>query len=156
MALLRVTSALDGVATRAEPGRPWWAWAFSARVRVGGAGRPVFDFPALPLGGDRVLMQNERVVLAGYPVRFSSDLVTDAAGVASYSHDGHIMTSAFQHDGASGGPLLSMRGEVVGILSAGDGKVLSRFAGEDGTVHEVHQGAMAHASPATWLRKLAL
>ena len=50
-------------------------------MRAGPAGvpRPVFDFPALPLGGNRVLMQNERVVLAGYPGRFSSDLVTAAA-----------------------------------------------------------------------------
>ena len=156
VALLRVTSALDGAQSVPDAARDWWAWPFTAAVRTRLPAGAVFDFPALPLGGNRVLMQNERVVLCGYPVLFSADLVTDAAGVSSYSAQGHIMTSAFQHDGASGGPLLSSSGEVVGILSTGDGKVLSQFVGDDGKQHMIHQSAMAHASPVKWLRKLAV
>ena len=88
------------------------------------AGRPL---AALPLGDSDRLEIAEWVMVIGNPFGLSHTVTvgiishTGRADVAPQGHDGYhdfIQTDASINPGSSGGPLVNLRGEVIGIATA--------------------------------------
>jgi S1-C subfamily serine protease len=80
-----------------------------------------FDLPTLPLGNSNELQAGESLLLFGNPpVRAGILSGTVTAGIVSAFHeyDGFriIQTDAATNPGNSGGPLINLRGQAVGIL----------------------------------------
>ncbi len=88
------------------------------------AGRPL---DALPLGDSERLRTAEWVLVVGNPFGLSQSVTlgivshTGRADIAPMGHDGYydfIQTDAPINPGSSGGPLVNLLGEVVGIATA--------------------------------------
>ena len=88
------------------------------------AGRPL---AALPLGDSDQLQIAEWVMVIGNPFGLSHTVTvgvishTGRADVSPQGHDGYhdfVQTDASINPGSSGGPLVNLRGEVVGIATA--------------------------------------
>jgi S1-C subfamily serine protease len=98
-------------------------WTDVAVVRIDAP-----DLPSVPLGRADSLAVGDRVVGIGYAPAFPggptarTGTVSDLSGKIQTYQDyplfNLITTDTFLHPGDSGGPLLNMRGEVVGINSA--------------------------------------
>lgn len=73
--------------------------------------------PFLPLGDSDGVHRADEVLALGYPLGQQS--LKSTSGVISGREHHYIQMSAAINPGSSGGPLLNMRGEVVGINSAG-------------------------------------
>jgi S1-C subfamily serine protease len=71
--------------------------------------------PAAALGDSKRLKRGQLVIAIGNPLGFESTVTT---GVVSALIDDVIQTDAALNPGNSGGPLVSSRGEVVGINTA--------------------------------------
>lgn len=90
------------------------------------------DLPCLSLGDSSRVVPGQRVVALGNPWLLSQDgRPTVSVGIVSALHhnqDGYtdaIMTDAPVNPGNSGGPLIDLRGDVIGI----NGRIMTRFAG---------------------------
>ena len=76
------------------------------------------DFPAAVLGSSAEVTVGEQVVAIGYPLGLSGQ-VTFTTGIVSavqtLDGDEWIQFDAAVHSGNSGGPLVNLKGEVIGI-----------------------------------------
>jgi serine protease Do len=92
------------------------------------------SFPALPKGDSGTLKVGELVMAVGSPFELSQTVTTgiisalerNAVGINNY--ESFIQTDAPINRGNSGGPLVNMNGEVIGINSA----IVSGSTGNDG------------------------
>ena len=92
------------------------------------------SYPALPRGDSTKLKVGELVMAVGSPFQFSQSVTTgiisalerNAVGINEY--ESFIQTDAPINRGNSGGPLVNMNGEVIGINSA----IVSGGSGNDG------------------------
>jgi serine protease Do len=92
------------------------------------------SYPALPKGDSAKLKVGELVMAVGSPFQFSQSVTTgiisalerNAVGINEY--ESFIQTDAPINRGNSGGPLVNMNGEVIGINSA----IVSGGSGNDG------------------------
>jgi len=92
------------------------------------------SYPALPKGDSSKLKVGELVMAVGSPFQFSQSVTTgiisalerNAVGINEY--ESFIQTDAPINRGNSGGPLVNMNGEVIGINSA----IVSGGSGNDG------------------------
>jgi len=73
--------------------------------------------PFLPLGNSDLVCRADEVMALGYPLGQHS--LKSTTGVISGREQDMIQMSAPINPGSSGGPLLNMKGEVVGINAAG-------------------------------------
>lgn len=79
--------------------------------------RELGGIPFLPLGDSDLVRRSDEVLAVGYPLGQQSFKSTN--GIIS-GHEHHlIQMSAPINPGSSGGPLLNIRGEVVGVNSSG-------------------------------------
>ncbi len=83
------------------------------------------DFPYLPMGDSDVLRVGEWVMAAGNPMDMDFTVTVGvvsakgrALGLSDRSFENYIQTDAAINFGNSGGPLVNLRGEVVGINTA--------------------------------------
>jgi len=92
------------------------------------------SYPALPKGDSAKLKVGELVMAVGSPFELSQSVTTgiisalerNAVGINEY--ESFIQTDAAINRGNSGGPLVNMNGEVIGINSA----IMSGSSGSDG------------------------
>ena len=73
--------------------------------------------PFLPLGDSDTVKRSMEVMALGYPLGQQS--LKSTTGVISGHESGKIQMSAPINPGSSGGPLINMRGQVIGINSSG-------------------------------------
>lgn len=75
------------------------------------------NVPFLPLGDSDTVKRSMEVMALGYPLGQQS--LKSTTGVISGHESGKIQMSAPINPGSSGGPLINMRGQVIGINSSG-------------------------------------
>jgi len=75
------------------------------------------DIPYLPLGNSDDILRSEEVLALGYPL--GQESLKSTTGVMSGRESGMIQVSAPINPGSSGGPLLDVYGNVIGITTAG-------------------------------------
>merc|ERR1712196_294502 len=75
--------------------------------------------PALQLGDSTQVSINDKIDLLGFPGNTMSTSICVSSGPVVQFHEGHIVLSAYQENGQSGGPAISRSGRVIGILSKG-------------------------------------
>lgn len=75
------------------------------------------SIPYLPLGDSDLIRRSDEVLALGYPLAQQS--LKSTTGVVSGREQDMIQMSAPINPGSSGGPLVNVKGEVVGINSAG-------------------------------------
>jgi serine protease Do len=73
--------------------------------------------PHLPLGDSDTVYRADEVLALGYPL--GQESLKSTTGVISGREKNFIQMSAPINQGSSGGPLLNVRGEVIGINTAG-------------------------------------
>lgn len=73
--------------------------------------------PFLPLGDSDLVRRSDEVLALGYPL--GQESLKSTTGVISGRESNMIQMSAAINPGSSGGPLLNLKGEVVGINTAG-------------------------------------
>jgi serine protease Do len=83
------------------------------------------DFPHLPMGDSKALRVGEWVMAAGNPMNMDHTITVGvvsakgrALGLSEVSFENYIQTDAAINFGNSGGPLVNLRGEVIGINTA--------------------------------------
>ena len=78
--------------------------------------RPLLTL-ATPKNGDPLVVSGERILAIGFPLHQQMTLTT---GIVSSVRDGAIISDVNINHGNSGGPMLNLAGEVVGVNAFGD------------------------------------
>ena len=118
--------------TASRPRRPWSAPTSDSDVAVIKVDNT--SYPPLPKGDSSKLKVGELVMAVGSPFELSQSVTTgiisalerNSVGINEY--ESFIQTDAPINRGNSGGPLVNMDGEVIGINSA----IVSGSTGNDG------------------------
>ncbi|MBM4041716.1 MAG: trypsin-like serine protease [Planctomycetes bacterium] len=114
-------------------------------------------FTALPLGKSLELRVGDEVVAVGAP--FNSELINNVTfGTVSALGRGpnkYIVHTAPMYRGSSGGPLLNLRGEIVGINTAmPTGAVIAAEAGQPKEIGRVPVSGFGYAIPVELVQEL--
>jgi len=114
-----VITTMDG--TTYDAASTWWkSLVFDAALTQIDSNRN--DFPVVTLGSSSDVTIGEQVVAIGYPLGLPGQ-VTVTTGVVSavrtISGEEYIQTDAAVNPGNSGGPLVNLKGEVIGINTWG-------------------------------------
>ena len=122
-----------------------------AVLKIEGAGA----FPALPLADAKDVRVGQFAIAIGHPINYRYTVTAGIVGgigrcfhennnLFQYHHN-YIQTDAWINPGSSGGPLLNIKGEVIGItaLNPGEGSTL---AVDGGLAKEIAHQLMAHGS----------
>ena len=78
--------------------------------------RPLLQLAA-PKGNEPLVISGERILAIGFPLHQQMTLTT---GIVSSVRDGAIISDVNINHGNSGGPMLNLAGEVVGVNAFGD------------------------------------
>jgi S1-C subfamily serine protease len=107
------------------------------------------DFTAAVLGSSSNTQVGEQVIVAGYPLGLDGDptytvgIVSAFRTVEEWDTNEYLQVDAAVNGGNSGGPVVNMKGEVIGIISWG----FEGYADDDGYFYdEVFEG-MNYAVP---------
>lgn len=78
-----------------------------------------FELPMLPLGNSNSVQAGEQVVLIGNPRGLEASVTTGIVSAIRPLDEGFqvIQTDAAVNPGNSGGPMLNVKGEVIGVVS---------------------------------------
>ncbi len=82
-----------------------------ALLKLPGAGHPFLSF-----GSSAALAVGEDIVILGYPLGLKT--LTATRGILSARHSGWLQTDATANPGNSGGPGLTLRGDVIGVATS--------------------------------------
>ena len=112
-------------------------------------------FPALRMADPKAVRVGQFAIAIGHPINYRYTVTTGIVGgigrcfhenntLFQYHHN-YIQTDAWINPGSSGGPLLNIKGEVIGItaLNPGEGSTL---AVDGGLAKEIADQLMAHGS----------
>ena len=112
-------------------------------------------FPALPMADAKDVRVGQFAIAIGHPINYRYTVTAGIVGgvgrcfhennnLFQYHHN-YIQTDAWINPGSSGGPLLNIKGEVMGItaLNPGEGSTL---AVDGGLAKEIAHQLMAHGS----------
>ena len=112
-------------------------------------------FPALPMADPKDVRVGQFAIAIGHPINYRYTVTAGIVGgigrcfhennnLFQYHHN-YIQTDAWINPGSSGGPLLNIKGEVIGItaLNPGEGSTL---AVDGGLAKEIAQQLMAQGS----------
>jgi S1-C subfamily serine protease len=174
-----VNATDPGMAARViAASRTIWPHADVAILKVNAT-----NLPVVPLGDDTILNTGDTVEALGYPyiASFASGTAEHSTVTATFSSGqvtnrlqtpggfAAIEDSATINHGSSGGPLLNARGQVIGMVTAGDASIDTATETNGGKFfyaipvsvvrHYLHlAGTAQHISPeqATWDRAMAL
>jgi len=93
-------------------------------VLIKATGAAPSSMPCASLGDSKKLSIGEHVTLLGYPAMHGQTAAFAFEGIVNCVQDGHLLTTALMHAGASGGGCINEACEVVGVqshsFSAGD------------------------------------
>ena len=122
-----------------------------AVLKIEGAGA----FPALRIADAKDIRVGQFAIAIGHPINYRYTVTAGIVGgigrcfhennnLFQYHHN-YIQTDAWINPGSSGGPLLNIKGEVIGItaLNPGEGSTL---AVDGGLAKEIAHQLMAHGS----------
>jgi len=95
-----------------------------AEVTIEHTSEPPDTLAAARLGDSSRLAIGDRVTLLGYPAQHGATAAFAFEGIVNGLQDGHLLTTALMHSGASGGGCVNEACEIVGVqshsFSAGD------------------------------------
>ena len=112
-------------------------------------------FPALPIADAKDVRVGQFAIAIGHPINYRYTVTAGIVGgigrcfhennnLFQYHHN-YIQTDAWINPGSSGGPLLNIKGEVIGVtaLNPGEGSTL---AVDGGLAKEIAHQLIAHGS----------